>query len=122
MLAMSNADIHPGAQETQQMRVMAPVGVRLSLLSAPYSFHQVELLTRRLWPRLPARAPSEPDPAALARVVRPGGRDGPGPDRLCGLPGDAHERAAMSAAARARLPSHTHRPYHDRTKSCMICS
>lgn len=29
MLPMSNSDVQPGAIETQQMRVIAPVGVRL---------------------------------------------------------------------------------------------
>lgn len=32
MLPMSSPDINPGATETQQMRVVAPVGVRCSLI------------------------------------------------------------------------------------------
>lgn len=37
MLPMSNSDIHPGATETQQMRVIAPAGVRLSALSFSFA-------------------------------------------------------------------------------------
>lgn len=35
MLPMSNPDVHPGAVETQQMRVIAPVGVRILLAYSP---------------------------------------------------------------------------------------
>lgn len=34
MLPMSSPDVNPGAVETQQMRVVAPVGVRCSLVSS----------------------------------------------------------------------------------------
>lgn len=32
MLPMSNSDVHPGATESQQMRVIAPPGVRIPVV------------------------------------------------------------------------------------------
>lgn len=36
MLPMSNADVAPGATETQQLRVTAPVGVRSTFTSTKF--------------------------------------------------------------------------------------
>lgn len=52
MLPMSNADVHPGATETQQMRVIAPVGVSSCILVWVPAYNAMSLLQANVRLRL----------------------------------------------------------------------
>ena len=70
MLPMSSPDVNPGATETQQMRVIAPVGV------SPHS----------LLPELPAKFCTGEHTIAATDIVRPGRSANTRTGRLCRLP------------------------------------